>query len=97
MRPIKVAFKDTHFKYRFMKRLRELKQHKKYDNVSITNDLTKLEREQVKEWRKKANEINQAMSEKDHVLRVSLLNYVGYVGIVGPWVRGFVPSWVTWV
>ena len=70
MRPIKVVFKDTHYKYRFMKQLRELKQHQKYDNVSITDDLTKLEREQVKEWRKKANEINQAMSEKDHVLKV---------------------------
>ena len=70
MRPIKVVFKDTHFKYRFMKQLRELKQHRKYDKVSITDDLTKLEREQVKEWRKRASEINQAMSEKDHVLRV---------------------------
>ena len=24
----------------------------------------------------------------------SVLNYMGYVGVVGSWVRGFVPSWV---
>eukprot|EP00111_Clytia_hemisphaerica_P010525 TCONS_00030740-protein len=32
VRPIKVVFKDTHFKYRFMKQLRQLKQHQKYNN-----------------------------------------------------------------
>ena len=53
-----------------MKQLREQKQHQKYSKVTITDDLTKLEREQVKEWRRRAGEISQAISEKDNVLRV---------------------------
>ena len=69
-RPIKVVFKDSHVKYRFMKRLKELKQHDKYSNMSITDDMTRMERDLVKEWKKKANERNQRERNKDYVWRV---------------------------
>jgi len=70
MRPIKVAFKDSHNKYRFMKKLTELKQHEKYVKLSITDDLTKMEREQIKEWKKRADEMNKARSNDDFKWRV---------------------------
>ena len=70
VRPIKVAFKDSHIKYRFMRRLTELKQHDKYSKISITDDLTKMEREQIKEWKRKADERNKAMSNQDFQWRV---------------------------
>ena len=69
-RPIKVVFKDSHVKYRFMKRLKELKQHDKYSNMSITDDVTRMERDLVKEWKKKANARNQRERNKDYVWRV---------------------------
>ena len=70
VRPIKVAFKDSHIKYRFMKKLTELRQHEKYVNLSITDDLTKMVREQIKEWKKRADEMNKAKSNKDFNWRV---------------------------
>ena len=70
MRPIKVAFKDSHIKYRFMKKLTDLKQHDKYVK-SITDDLTKMERDQqIKEWKKRADEMNKAKSNEDFNWRV---------------------------
>ena len=70
MRPIKVAFKDSHIKYRFMKKLTVLKQHEKYVKLSITDDLTKMERDQIKEWKKRADEMNKAKSNEDFNWRV---------------------------
>jgi len=70
VRPIKVAFKDSHIKYRFMKKLTELRQHEKYVKLSITDDLTKMEREQIKEWKRRADEMNKAKSNEDFNWRV---------------------------
>lgn len=69
-RPIKVVFNGGHVKYKFMRNLRELKQYDKYANMSITDDLTIMERDQVKEWRSKANERNRAMPQSDYKWRV---------------------------
>ena len=70
MRPIKVAFKDSHIKYRFMKKLTELKLHEKYAKISITDDLTRTEREQIKEWKKRADKMNKTKSDSDFQWRV---------------------------
>ena len=59
MHTIKVVFKDTHFKYRFMKKLTKVKHYEKNNKVSLTGELTKLEREQDKAKRKKANELTE--------------------------------------
>ena len=69
-RPIKIVFKDSHVKYRFMKRLKELKQHKRYSKLSITDNMTRMERDLVKGWKKKADERNQRETNKDNVWRV---------------------------
>ena len=69
-RPIKVAFKDGHEKYKFMRKLTELKNYQKYSKISITDDMTKMERELVKEWKKKADERNQTESNYDYEWRV---------------------------
>ena len=69
-RPIKIVFKDSHVKYRLMKRLKELKQHKRYSKLSITDDMTRMERDLVKGWKKKADERNQRETNKDYVWRV---------------------------
>ena len=69
-RPIKVIFNHSHVKCRFMKNLTKLKQYNKYANISITDDLTIMEREQVKEWRSKADERNQAMMQNEYKWRV---------------------------
>ncbi|XP_066917487.1 uncharacterized protein [Clytia hemisphaerica] len=68
-RPIKVIFTDAHEKYKFVKRLTELKNHQKYSKISITDDMTKMERNLVKEWKKKADERNQTESHNDYVWR----------------------------
>ena len=68
-RPIKVIFTDAHEKYKFVKRLTELKKHQKYSKISITDDMTKMERDLIKEWKKKADERNQTESH-DYVWRV---------------------------
>ena len=69
-RPIKVVFKDGHEKYKFMRKLTELKNYQKYSKISITDDMTKMERELVKEWKKKADERNQTESNYDCEWRV---------------------------
>ena len=69
-RPIKVVFKDGHMKHRFMQRLKELKNHTKYSKVRITDDLTKTEREVIKEWKKKADDRNKKESDENFVWRV---------------------------
>ena len=69
-RPIKVVFKDSHVKYRFMSRLKELKRHDKYSKISITDDLTRIERDLLKEWKERANKRNQKETNKEYVWRV---------------------------
>ena len=69
-RPIKVVFKDGHVKYRFIQRLKELKQHKKYSNIRITDDLTRTEREVLKEWKMKADHRNKTEPDENYVWRV---------------------------
>ena len=45
-----------------MKKLTEVKQHEKYIKISIPDDLTKMERKQIKEWKKRADEKDKAKS-----------------------------------
>ena len=69
-RPIKIVFKDGHMKYRFMQRLKELKNHTKYAKIRITDDLTRTEREVIKEWKKKADDRNKKEPNENYVWRV---------------------------
>ena len=53
-----------------MQSLTELKGIKKYAKVSITDDLTRAERELIKLWKNKANQRNKDDKKQDYVWRV---------------------------
>ena len=55
-RPIKVVFSSGHEKYKFTRKLTELRHYQKYSRISVTDDMTKMERELMKKWKKEADE-----------------------------------------
>jgi len=69
-RPIKVVFSDNHRKNQFMQSLTELKDIQKYAKISITDDLTKTERELVNLWKNKADQRNKVDKNLNYVWRV---------------------------
>ena len=68
-RPMKVVFCNVEEKHNFMQSLTILKGIKKYAKISITDDLTRTERELIKLWKNKADQRNKA-DKNDYVWRV---------------------------
>jgi len=62
-RPIKVVAESAYHQCMVIKGLVNLKGNQKYEGISVTEDFTKFERNQIKEWSKKAKERN--AKEKD--------------------------------
>jgi len=69
-RPIKVIFSDVGKKNQFMRNLNKLKDISKYYKMSITDDLTKTERELIKLWKNKADQRNKVDKNSNYVWRV---------------------------
>ena len=69
-RPMKVVFCNVEAKHNFMQNLTELKGIKRYAKISITDDLTRTERELIKLWKNKADRRNKSDKNQDYVWRV---------------------------
>ena len=57
-RPIKVVLGSEKEKMTFLRNLSPLKGNKRYEGVSVTEDLTPTERSVLKEWTDKAKDLN---------------------------------------
>ena len=69
-RPIKVVFSSGHEKYKFTRKLTELRHHHRYSKISVTDDMTKMERELMKKWKEEADERNQRDPNEKYKWRV---------------------------
>ena len=69
-RPIKVVFCNAQEKDAFMRSLSKLKDIQKYARISITDDLTRTERQLIKFWKNKADQRNKVDKNKEYVWRV---------------------------
>ena len=69
-RPIKVVFCNGHEKDAFMGSLSKLKDVQKYVKISITDDLTRTERQLIKLWKNKADQRNKVNKNSNFVWKV---------------------------
>ena len=68
-RPIKLTMKSIDQKEQFMSKLGKLKfADDEFKKISVTNDYTIVEREEIRRWVKKANDKNDGM--KDYVWKL---------------------------
>lgn len=66
-RPILTVFGSVEDKRFFFRNIKELQNHEKYKEISISNDLTKQEREKESELREEADRKNNQESGRIHL------------------------------